>query len=828
MSEVHLPDERLNISSRQQCDELKFLEKNIYVLKENVFEGKADNILFYQGKNVHDEVENAACEIRRIIREEGASFKDIAIIASEKYADTVANVFGANGIPVFIKREESLLNTNILSFVISAIKIITKNFRWDIVVNYIKTGLSGLSDEECSLLMNYQRETAMRGFMLKKPLAFIPEGFERAEEIRQKLLGPLDDFSQSYKGRADEKIEAIEKLLIASGAEEKMNMHSEMLLEMGEAQLSAKSLKQLSAAKELFSQLKRIFKDSVISKDELAEIISVCAKNENISIIPPRANEVQFLDIKKSKLADVKCVMMLGINSEYMPSNKNENALFAASEILRLSKAGIRTGFLVKDQAERLDIYSALAAPKNLLYLSLSAGDKSSVLEKILRMFPKARRLKASPLRIPGEFGAYKNMAKALALVASGEKAPEELKGIYNWFLKSEEFAPSFNKLKRELSEIKAAPFINEERAHKLYGKMSGSVSRAEKYMNCPFMFYLEKGLKLKEQREFSDRKTDTGSILHECIDLFFKLLKENEQDITLVSEKEALDIMRRAYESVFEKTGFFEDPRRGSLKSMVIKQLMRAVKSIRWQLIDTNTKVFKTEAKAGEDFSPFYINVGDSKININGTIDRIDILKTPAADYFRVVDNKSRDMSFDAQKFVMGTRIQLIIYLMMLTEHFKSSNAYPQGAYYFNLGFEYSSKGEDAEKRKMKGISSSDLHLAAEFCGTAEGRIKGIDIRLKSNGEAYSDSAEKMFASGEMQNLFDIAKGVMTDAISDMYKGNIRPLPAKFSDTDIACTYCKFKTICRREETGDFRHISKEEAKRAIGKEKSDAKVDK
>lgn len=65
----------------------------------------------------------------------------------------------------------------------------------------------------------------------------------------------------------------------------------------------------------------------------------------------------------------------------------------------------------------------------------------------------------------------------------------------------------------------------NKTRIHKkLYGEtLHTTISRLERYRSCPFSFYLEYGLKLKEKKSLKLQAIDTGSFMHEVIDEFFE-----------------------------------------------------------------------------------------------------------------------------------------------------------------------------------------------------------------------------------------------------------------------------------------------------------------
>ena len=66
-----------------------------------------------------------------------------------------------------------------------------------------------------------------------------------------------------------------------------------------------------------------------------------------------------------------------------------------------------------------------------------------------------------------------------------------------------------------------------------MYGnKLNTSVSKLESYRRCPFSFHLTYGLKLREKDELKINALDTGSFMHEVIDMFFKEIDENNLNL--------------------------------------------------------------------------------------------------------------------------------------------------------------------------------------------------------------------------------------------------------------------------------------------------------
>ncbi len=55
------------------------------------------------------------------------------------------------------------------------------------------------------------------------------------------------------------------------------------------------------------------------------------------------------------------------------------------------------------------------------------------------------------------------------------------------------------------------------------------SVSRIEKYAQCPFAYYVQYGLKAKDRKLYEFTAPDLGSFMHEILDSFTNKVKDEK-----------------------------------------------------------------------------------------------------------------------------------------------------------------------------------------------------------------------------------------------------------------------------------------------------------
>jgi len=809
---VWLPNEELNILKRQSSKELSHLEQNLYADSFDVFKGEVKDISFYQAASKKDEAEKCASEIFKLVFEKGYRFNEIGIMADEEsYSSTLNDVFLSNDIPVFIDKKTPLSNSSLAAFLLSALSIIEDNMRMSAIISHIKSGLSNLTINEQGIFLLCQKEFALRGNMLKKPIIYIEEKYGGFERIRKKLTDPIIKLETQLKGKnAGLKIDAILNFMENMEVSKKLEAESKELSDINFNTLSDICGQTYDKFKDMLSELRAVFNDEDIKTDELREIISFSASNVFISTIPPVKDEIKFCDIKKSKPGHIRALFILGLNSNYIPSNKNFGALLDLNEVTMLKDAGIKTSYNTNEEIERLDIYSALSAPKEKLYLSVPDKNHSIILKNICAIFP-GMKVKTSfdeeNLRLIGKNGTFKNMVVDLNAYLDGKKPAKNLSAVCNWFLSAEKYKPLIDRMERQLKFENEALKIDEKKTVPLYGDFSGSVSKLETFSECPYKFFLNNGLKIKEEKDFNDVRRDLGSICHSVLNLFFKGLIEDKKDLNDLNKAEINLRLDKSIKEVVEK-GFFDDKRRMLLLALTKRQLETSINALKWQFEDTAAKVILTEAEFGlnSKLPGFKIKLNNgSTAYLRGFIDRVDILEGEQS-YFRVVDYKSSQKKFNKDEFLAGINIQLIIYLMVLSEYFKERNAKPSGAYYFDLSLDYLQKEDEIDayrEKRMNGISVDDIGTLIDFSGkTQKGELKAIKLKLSKNGIDRT-GAPVILSEDQLSSLFDYTKDLVTKALNEIYEGNIsiNPIKIKTNDSGV-CRYCRFKSICRFDET--------------------------
>ena len=121
------------------------------------YEGDSTAIRLREAATVYSEVEQTAADIRRLLAAGKCRCRDITVAARNmtEYAGTIETVFERYGIPVYLSRRSDILEKPVLSLLTGVLASISNGYEYEDMFRWLKTGLAGLTAEECDLLENY-------------------------------------------------------------------------------------------------------------------------------------------------------------------------------------------------------------------------------------------------------------------------------------------------------------------------------------------------------------------------------------------------------------------------------------------------------------------------------------------------------------------------------------------------------------------------------------------------------------------------------------------------------------------------------------------------
>ena len=313
--------------------------------------------------------------------------------------------------------------------------------------------------------------------------------------------------------------------------EEKIIEKTKKLEEINKLDLVSEYQMSYQIIMDIFDEIVAIFKDDKMSIDQYSKILKIGLKNSGLGKIPGTQDQVIFGDVDRSRSHKVEAVFIIGLNDGVFPSINKDEGFFNDKDREKLKEHNIELakGTIENLYEDNFNIYKAFTTSEKKLYLSYTSADSegktqrpSILLNKIKRIFPKLKEesdVVSKKYEIVNPTITYEELIENIAKLKNKENIDEIWYEIYKYYKEQIEWN---SKLKEDLEGLNYTNIpkkIAQENIDKLYGNvLNTSVSRLERYRKCPFSYYLEYGLKLKEREQLKVQSFNTGSFMHETI----------------------------------------------------------------------------------------------------------------------------------------------------------------------------------------------------------------------------------------------------------------------------------------------------------------------
>ena len=815
---------------RFKTPELKYIEGHLFKTQSTKYEQKVENLSMFLAKNQYTEIEYIAKEITKLVKEKNKRYNDIAIITKniQNYSNLAKVIFEKYDIPIFIDEKRELSQNIIIQYVLSIFEILQKNYSKESVFQYAKMGFLDIEQEDIFKLENYCTKWGIKQNKFKKDFLYELEDnkqeIEYYNELRKKIIEPIEKLRQKIRKEKTAKAItlAIYEFLEEQKIEEKISLKMQELKQKNREDLVQEYKESYEILINVLDEIVKIFKEENITINQYANILKQGLKASSLGKIPGTQDQVIMGDVDRSRSHKVDTIFIIGLNDGIYPSINKSEGFLGDEDRKYLKEQGIELakGTLENLYDDNFNIYKAFTTAERELHLSYSSADTeggalrpSIYITKIKKMFPKLKETSdviTQKYEITNQKATYEALIEKLAKIQEKE-IETEWKETYRYF---ENEASWKNKLEKDLQGLNYTNIpqnIETTTIEKLYGNvLRTSVSKLETYKKCPFSYFLKYGLNLKQKEELKIQNFDTGSFMHEIIDLFFNQVKEeNIQLPELLGEEEKIrKIVNQIVETNLDygKYKFTATVKYKILIQRLEKMVTKALKYIVESLVysDFNVEGTEVEFDNGKEYKPIEITLENGKkIEIRGKIDRVDIARTSDGNYLRIIDYKSSARNVDLNEVYAGISIQLLTYLDAICEE---KDLMPAGILYFNLieknvnpkvKTEEAIEEEIRKQFKMKGLILADI----EVMKMQDNNLKeGTTSKIIPAGISGKGTINKRDTNGVEQEEFEVLQKYIGKIIKEIGKeilqGKIDLKPTNYKGKT-PCRYCEYHAIC-------------------------------
>ena len=817
---------------RFKTKELKHLSENLYNIKSTKYAENVENIQLFLAQNEYSEVEEVAKKINKLVREENKKYKQISIITQnmDNYSSLVRVIFDQYNIPVFIDEKRDLNQNVIVQYLLSILDVLNRNFTSETVFSYIKLGFSGIEDEEIFKLENYCTKWGINLNKWKTDFKYELDDENkkndviRLNEIRKQIIEPLVKLQKEIRGEKTAKniTRLLYEFIQNQNIEEKINQKMNELQAIGKIDLMNEYKESYQIILDVLDEIVLIFGEDKVTIDQYQKILKTGLKNSGLGKIPGTADQVILGDVDRSRSHKVDVVFIIGLNDGVFPRvNKDEGFLNDEDrEFLKQDGIELAKGTIEQLYEDKFNIYKAFTTAEKQLYLSYSSSDKdgkslrpSILINQIKKLYPKLQEksdIIQKNYEIINKTITYQELIENIAKLKKNEDIPKIWYEIYKYYKSQEKWNTILEQDLEGINYTNIPQEIEKQNIDKLYGNnLKTSISKLETYRRCPFSYYLQYGLKLKEKEELKIQTFNTGSLMHETIDQFFEYVRSEGLELADITEEQILEIVSNIIDENLNLSKNFIFTATAKYKVLVkrLKKIVsKALKYIIQTIIYSDFSIEGTEVEFAEKgkYKPIILELEEGKkIEITGKIDRIDTSKKEDGKYLRIIDYKSSDKNIDLNEVYAGLQIQLLTYTDAIC---KQEDIIPAGIFYFSL-LEQMVK---ADKRidedeieeiirknfKMKGLIVADVKIIKMNDNSLQsGSSKIVPAAITASG-----GVNEKWTNGVKQEEFKILQDYIYKTIRDISKEILKgriDLKPYYKKGKTPCEYCNYKAIC-------------------------------
>ncbi len=277
--------------------ELVYLEGEFFSYPYKKYRNEVSNFKIFKATNPYTEVEYLSSEIISLVRDKGYRWKDIAVVPSsiDEYGMIIKRVFSEYKIPYFIDEKRSILNNPIVKLILTSLDIIIRNFKYEDVFNFIKTGFTNLDRIEYEELENYVLSYGIEGDKWFNDFTYGEEyDLVFINEIRKKFINPFVKFNEEMKKsrKVSNKTKILFEFLMEINIEEKLEERIQILKEAGELEQVNENTQIWNIIIEVFDQLVEMLGDTTIGIKDYKKILESGFGEYEVGILPPTIDKV--------------------------------------------------------------------------------------------------------------------------------------------------------------------------------------------------------------------------------------------------------------------------------------------------------------------------------------------------------------------------------------------------------------------------------------------------------------------------------------------------------------------------------------------------------
>ena len=826
---------------------LCYLEQNLFRYQYEPYTEKQCEIRMFEALSPREEVHQTALYIRKLIREEGLTYRDIAVVIGdlEGYASYVETEFGQLEIPCFLDRTRGIVLNPMIEYIKSALQLYIRDFSYDTVFHFLRSGMADISREEIDELENYVIRTGARGYRTYSRLftrkteemqqGSGQEDTERAEEtmerlnrIRQQFADTVEILHMAPRAKAGEYVDHLYDFLEQNQVQQKLLNYQQQFEQEGDLAKAREYAQIYRLVMDLLDQIYELLGEEEISLQEFADILEAGFGEITVGTIPQNVDRIVVGDMERTRLKQVKVLFFLGVNDGNIPKNASKGGIISDMDREFLIESGTEMAPSPRQQMyiQRLYLYLNMTKPSERLYLSYAKVNSdgkgirpSYLIDTVRKLFPQLAveypQNRSRLEQIEGRQEGARYLAEELREYADGTLREEERQDFYLMYRAYEADPEGRDRLTAAAFRRYKESGLSRIVARALYGRqLENSVSRLETYAACACRHFLQYGLSLQEREEFGFEVSDMGNVYHAVLENFAGKLAESGRTWWDFDENFATQAIKEAvegYAATYGETVLYSSARNEYAITRMSRILTRTVLTLQQHLKQGSFQPddYELSFRFAENLDSIHVDLSEEeKMHLQGRIDRIDVSEDAEHVYVKVIDYKSGNKKFDLAALYYGLQLQLVVYMNAAMElesrKHPDKEIVPAALLYYHIDdptietpVELTQEQINEEiltKLRMNGVVNSDPAVVERLDRFLQDKSKVIPVEKKKDGSFSARSG--ILSREELHVVSAYVDTKIREIGREILDGKIAANPYEKGNEE-ACTYCAYKKVC-------------------------------
>lgn len=810
------------------------------------------DVAVYQCADRYAEAEAVAALIEAKVRR-GCHYRDIAVVS--RRMDSLRGILDTtlqrHGIPCFLAEADPLSTSPAVRLLLSLLAVEARGFDRRDINHMIATGLTPVTAMEADCFAMYTETWNIRGRKMfcgsgeeGFGWSWNPEGYKpemspwgklclrAANDARDKLLPSVAAFCDIFTPIHQEDDGKKKQTRVATVFDicrglvtfaESIGLYPRLLAlaekqkQAGQREEAAKTAQVWDKLCTAMDKMVSLLGDVSLDAGRFSGLFGKVIAAMDIGAIPTAMDEVLLGSADGIRAGEVAHVILVGAVEGEFPADVTDTGFFRDSDRVLLEGVGIElSGNAEEYLAEEYWMFyrTAASATESLTVLCprKNAGEACTPSPGVTRLLSLLHRQE----------------------IPEWDSLPPE-KRIFHTAARLQD--PTLADFLQTKSDTPKRPYYpglmhaEEDRADPgcigsiLGTRMRLSQSRLDSFAGCPFRYWCQYGMALREAPHAAITTPDIGTFIHAILEQFFREVSASGKEFPL-SKEETDEIAERLIRDYLQRLGVEQSGRLGYLflrlrrsVSVFLEAIMAEYAQGRFVPMGFEIPV-GLPTQDGMQVRPVTMETeGGVTVTLTGVIDRVD--RYTAADgkeYVRVVDYKTGARSFSLNEIRQGMHVQLLLYLFSLwhgglqttTGTSKSSPSItellPAGAVYFQVRpGEVASAAmlppEDARQLSIDHIGRSGIWLRdEEVLDAMDKGLSGkyVPVTRKKDGTLTGRATLQDLA--QFGALYGELRQIIGTIATDIHQGHSAAIP-KNTPWGKECTYCPYGAVCRTGE---------------------------